>query len=60
MKLDPDDLIIYCNVIDKLQLSVLYNNKKKIIDSDKINVKKRLSGGVCAVKVKPGLKISVE
>lgn len=60
MKLNPDDLIIYCNVIDKLQLSVLYNNKKKIIDSDKINVKKRLSGGVCAIKVKPGLKISVE
>lgn len=60
MKLDPDDLIIDCRLIDKDKINVLYNSKEKIIDSEKFNLKKRLSGGVCAIKVKDNKKVSIE
>lgn len=60
MKLDSDDLIIDCRLIDKDKIKVLYNNKEKIIDSEKFNLKKRLSGGVCAIKVKDNKKVSIK
>jgi len=60
MKLDLDDLIIDCRLVNKDKIKVIYNNKEKIIDSEKFNLKKRLSGGVCAIKVKDNKKISLK
>ena len=59
MKLSDDDTIIDCRLVNSEQITVKYNNKNKIINTDKFLPKSRTAGGVCAIKVKTGLKVTI-
>lgn len=59
MKLSDDDEIILCKLLESENIKALYNNKEKIINTDKFIPKSRTAGGVVAVKVKPGCFISL-
>ena len=59
MKVTEDDEIILCKLLESDKLKVLYNNKEKVIDTDKFISKSRTAGGVVAVKVKPGSFITL-
>ena len=59
MKLSDDDTIIDCRLVNSEQITVKYNNKNKIISTDKFLPKSRTAGGVCAIKVKAGLKVTI-
>lgn len=54
MKLNENDEIIICDLIDSKQYKVIYNGREKQIFSDKFIAKSRTAGGVCAVKTKAG------
>jgi DNA gyrase/topoisomerase IV subunit A len=59
MKLAEEDEIILCKLLESENIKVLYNNKEKMISTDKFITKSRTAGGVVAVKVKPGSFISI-
>lgn len=59
MKLAEDDEIISCKLLNSETLTVLYNGKEKIINTDKFISKSRTAGGVVAVKVKPNTFITL-
>lgn len=59
MKVTEDDEIILCKLIESEKIRVMYNNKEKIIDTDKFISKSRTAGGVTAVRVKSGSYISI-
>ena len=54
MKVADEDEIIMCKLVNSEKIAVVYNNKEKLIDTDKLISKSRTAGGVVAVKVKPG------
>lgn len=59
MKLSDNDTIIDCRLVNSEQITVKYNNKNKTINTDKFLPKSRTAGGVCAIKVKAGLKVTI-
>lgn len=59
MKLTEDDEIISCKLLNSEALTVLYNGKEKIINTDKFIPKSRTAGGVVAVKIKPNMFITL-
>lgn len=59
MKVNTNDAIIYCKIIQSEKIKVKYNKKDKYIDTDKFNLKKRLAGGIVAIKTKLGQYITV-
>ena len=59
MKVADADEIILCKLVNSEKISVIYNNKEKLINTDKFIPKSRTAGGVVAVKVKPGSYISL-
>lgn len=59
MKLNENDEIFICELIDSKQYKVIYNGREKQISSDKFITKSRTAGGVCAVKTKTGSFISL-
>lgn len=59
MKLNENDEIFICELIDSKQYKVIYNGREKQIFSDKFIAKSRTAGGVVAVKTKTGSFISL-
>jgi hypothetical protein len=59
MKLAEDDEIIFCKLLESDTISVLYNGKEKLINTDKFITKSRTAGGVVAVKTKAGSFITM-
>ena len=59
MKVAEDDEIILSRLLESEKIRVMYNNKEKIIDTDKFISKSRTAGGVTAIKVKSGNYVSV-
>lgn len=59
MKLAEDDEIIFCKLLESDTISVLYNGKEKLINTDKFITKSRTAGGVVAVKTKVGSFITM-
>jgi DNA gyrase/topoisomerase IV subunit A len=59
MKITDGDEIILCKLVNSEKISVVYNKKEKIIDTDRFISKSRTAGGVVAVKIKPGNTISL-
>lgn len=59
MKLAEDDEIIFCKLLDSDTISVIYNGKEKLINTDKFITKSRTAGGVVAVKTKAGSFITM-
>ena len=59
MKLSEDDEIILCKLVESEVIKVVYNNKEKLINTDKFIAKSRTAGGVVAVKVKPNYYVDL-
>ena len=59
MKVANEDEIIMCKLVDSEKITVIYNNKEKLIDTDKFISKSRTAGGVVAIKVKQDNFISL-
>ena len=59
MKVTDTDEIILCKLVNSEKIPVIYNNKEKLIDTDKFISKSRTAGGVVAVKTKPGNLITL-
>lgn len=59
MKLADDDEIIFCKLLNSDTISVIYNGKEKLINTDKFITKSRTAGGVVAVKTKAGSFITM-
>lgn len=59
MKLAEDDEIIFCKLLNSDTISIIYNGKEKLINTDKFITKSRTAGGVVAIKTKAGSFITM-